>query len=238
MSTLAPLPLPQLIAATEDSVVESHGLHRTEAKPEVDDIPSFKVPCSQGHTVSICFVVSTSLWTSPTQGTNQRCIRFDQIISIGTFIFWDNQYENSASESRLECLIRAFYEGCDRCPWDAFIHYNLKTKYLRSDIPSSKQVHSGLPACWRRSSSNSWPAAIAWGAIYTRNGWCLIRFRAVYVHADCGIWTNPPSIGYIPFCVYARVIPYFVDCRRYAMPGVPVFRFIARLVWRSPDALR
>jgi len=59
--TLHALPLPQLIAATEDSVVEIHDLRSTEAKPEVDDVPGFKVPFSQGHTVSICFVVGTSL---------------------------------------------------------------------------------------------------------------------------------------------------------------------------------
>ena len=85
------VPLLQLIAAAEDSVVEPYNLCRAEAIYEVDNVPGFKIPSSLGHTVQICCVVGASLVFCSTQGTTQRFSRFDQVISIGTFIVWDIQ---------------------------------------------------------------------------------------------------------------------------------------------------
>ena len=66
------MPQPQLIAATKDSVVEPHNLCIEEPKPEVDNVPDFKIPFSHRHTVHICCVVSTSLVFCSAQGANQR----------------------------------------------------------------------------------------------------------------------------------------------------------------------
>ena len=80
---------PQL--AAKDSIVEPHSLGSAKAKREVDGVPDFKVPFAWGYTVSICFVVNTSILICFMQRTNYGIVWFNKVISNSAFIVCDNQ---------------------------------------------------------------------------------------------------------------------------------------------------